>query len=109
MRTVFEELYERTEAILRELNSDPDADRLALLVNRRSEVLPEVQSSLESGELPTAAWVEAWSELESRVRAAMKRELNDTATALRQRLRIRASTVSYSNGHAAPRFVDSAV
>jgi hypothetical protein len=106
---IFEELYERTEAILRELHSDPDADRLALLVSRRGELLPRVQTALEAGEQPSEAWVEAWSELESRVRAAIKRELNDTATALRQRRRIRISSATNSNGYSLPRFVDSAV
>lgn len=109
MTSVYDELYRRTEAILRELNSEPDPDRLSLLVQRRGELLPEMQSALEAGEQPSETWIEAWSELESRVRAAMKRELSDTATALRDRRRIRVSTASYSNGYSLPRFVDSAV
>jgi hypothetical protein len=109
MDAVFEQLYERTEAILRELNSEPDPDRLALLVNRRGELLPRVQEALEASELPTEQWLEAWTELESRVRAAMRRELDVTADALRHRQRIRVTTSTYTNSYSRPRFVDSAV
>jgi hypothetical protein len=109
MSTPFEELYQRTDAILRELNSEPDPDRLALLVSRRGDLLPQIQQALEAGELPTEQWLEAWTELESRVRSAMKRELDVTADALRHRQRIRVSTTTYTNGYSRPRFVDSAV
>ncbi len=109
MNTIFDDLYRRTEAILSELNSEPDPDRLTLLVNRRGELLPQVQQALEDGQLPTEQWLEAWTELESRVRAAMRRELDVTAEALRHRQRIRVSTSTYTNGYSRPRFVDSAV
>lgn len=109
MITVFEDLYARTDAILRELNSEPDPDRLTLLVNRRGALLPRIQEALEAGQMPSEQWLEAWTELESRVRSAMRRELDVTANALRQRQRVRISTSTYTNGNARPRFVDSAV
>jgi hypothetical protein len=109
MENVFEDLYQRTEAILRELNSDPDPDRLSLLVKRRGEDMPRIQAALEAGELPSERWLEAWTELESRVRSAMRREINVTADALRNRRRIRVSTATYTGGSALPRFFDSAV
>ena len=109
MNPIFDELYRRTDAILRELNSEPDPDRLALLVTRRGELLSQVQEALEAGELPTEPWLEAWTELESRVRSSMRRELDVTSDALRHRQRIRVSTSTYTNGHSRPRFVDSAV